>query len=243
MTNQLTILGINIDKVDQTQALDKIQQFIDSQQPHYIVTANAEIIYQASKDDQMRHLINGADLITADGSGVLWASKHIGQPLTQRVTGIDLVHAICQRSQTKGWRIYIIGAAPGIAQQAADKLRQQYPQCQIIGTQHGYYQPQEEETILQQIRQSAPDIILVAMGAPRQEKWITQHQQQLQIPVAMGIGGSLDVISGNLKRAPQWMQKLSLEWLYRVIKQPTRIKRITALPKFVLAVRKEAKRS
>lgn len=239
MSDQLTILGIPIDRVDQAQALRIMQDYIDSGKPHYIVTANAEIIYQASQDAIMRQVVCGADLVTADGSGVVWASKYIGQPLSERVTGIDLVHAICQTSQTAGWRIYILGAAPGIAQQAADKLCQQYPACQIVGVQHGYFKAEEEPRIVEQIRQAKPDVLLVAMGAPRQELWITKHQDALQIPVAMGIGGSLDVISGNLKRAPQWMQKLSLEWLYRLLIQPSRFKRVLALPKFVLAVRKE----
>lgn len=243
MSDQLTILGVPIDRVTQTQALHVIQDFIDSRKPHYIVTANAEIIYQASQDEAMHKLITGADLITADGSGVVWASKYIGQPLAQRVTGIDLVHAICQTSQSAGWRIYILGAAPGIAQQAADKLREQYPACHIVGVQHGYFAAVDEPQLIEQIRQAQPDILLVAMGAPRQEIWITKHQAELQIPVAMGIGGSLDVISGNLKRAPQWMQKLSLEWLYRLIIQPTRFKRMLALPKFVLAVRKEQRQA
>ena len=122
MSEQLTILGISIDRVDQAQALRVIQDFIDSGQPHYIVTANAEIIYQASHDETMRQLVNGADLVTADGSGVVWASKYIGQPLTQRVTGIDLVYAICQKAQITGWRIYIIGAAPGIAQLPRERV-------------------------------------------------------------------------------------------------------------------------
>lgn len=239
MSDQLTILGIPIDRVDQAQALRIMQDYIDSGKPHYIVTANAEIIYQASQDATMRQVVCGADLVTADGSGVVWASKYIGQPLSERVTGIDLVHAICQTSETAGWRIYILGAVPGIAQQAADKLRQQYPACQIVGVQHGYFKAEEEPRIVEQIRQAKPDVLLVAMGAPRQELWITKHQDVLQVPVAMGIGGSLDVISGNLKRAPQWMQKLSLEWLYRLLIQPSRFKRVLALPKFVLAVRKE----
>lgn len=239
MSDQLTILGIPIDRVDQAQALRIMQDYIDSGTPHYIVTANAEIIYQASQDATMRQVVCGADLVTADGSGVVWASRYVGQPLGERVTGIDLVHAICQTSQASGWRIYILGAAPGIAQQAADKLKAQYPGCQIVGVQHGYFKAEEEPQIVEQIRQAQPDVLLVAMGAPRQELWITKHQDALQVPVAMGIGGSLDVISGNLKRAPQWMQKLSLEWLYRLIIQPSRFKRVLALPKFVLAVRKE----
>ena len=239
MPTKPNILGLTIDPLTQTQVIQTITQYIDSRQPHHIVTANAEIIYQASRDPQMKTLIQTADLITPDGAGVLWAAKYLGTPLPQRVTGIDLIHAICQTAQTTHWRIYLLGAAPGIAQKAAQNLTTLYPGCQIIGAQHGYYTPQQEPQILAQIQQAHPDIILVALGAPRQEQWIHTHQPTLQIPLAIGIGGSLDVISGNLKRAPKWMQKLSLEWLYRILIQPTRLKRATALPKFVLAVRRQ----
>ena len=241
MEQRLEILGVGIDKVTSQQALDNIADFIASGQPHQIVTANAEIIYQASKNEKMRNIINNAQMVTADGSGVVWASRQLGEPLEQRVTGIDLVNSICERSAQDKWKIYILGSAPGVAATAAMNIRDKFPGCNIVGTHHGYFNAKEEKQILAELEQLKPDVLFVALGAPKQEYWIADHIQQLNIPVAMGIGGSMDVLSGNVKRAPKWMQKMSLEWLYRLLIQPTRFKRVLALPKFMLAVKKQAK--
>lgn len=242
MGERLEILGVGIDKLTGQEALQQIGAFIASGQPHQIVTANAEIIYQASKNEKMRSVINKAQMVTADGSGVVWASRQLGQPLPQRVTGIDLVNGICEQSAKEKWKIYILGSAPGVAATAAVNIRDKFPGCNIIGTHHGYFNAKEEKQILAELEQLQPDVLFVALGAPKQEYWIAEHMEQLQIPVAMGIGGSMDVLSGNVKRAPKWMQKMSLEWLYRLIIQPTRFKRMLALPKFMLAVKKQAKK-
>ncbi len=241
MGERLEILGVGIDRIDSQQALQQIGEFIENGEPHQIVTANAEIIYQASKNEKMRNVINAAQMVTADGSGVVWASRQLGQPLAQRVTGIDLVNSICQQSAKEKWKIYILGSAPGVAATAAVNIRNKFPGCNIIGTHHGYFNAKEEKQILAELEQLKPDVLFVALGAPKQEYWIADHIQKLGIPVAMGIGGSMDVLSGNVKRAPKWMQKMSLEWLYRLLIQPTRFKRVLALPKFMLAVKKQAK--
>ena len=241
MGERLEILGVGIDKVNSQQALEKIGAFIASGQPHQIVTANAEIIYQASKNEKMRHVINNAQMVTADGSGVVWASRQLGEPLEQRVTGIDLVNSICEQSAKDKWKIYILGSAPGVAAAAAVNIRNKFPGCNIVGTHHGYFNAKEEKQILAELEQLKPDVLFVALGAPKQEYWIACHLAELGIPVGMGIGGSMDVLSGNVKRAPKWMQKMSLEWLYRLLIQPTRFKRVLALPKFMLAVKKQAK--
>lgn len=241
MGERLEILGVGIDCIDSQQALQQIGEFIENGEPHQIVTANAEIIYQASKNEKMRNVINAAQMVTADGSGVVWASRQLGQPLAQRVTGIDLVNSICQQSAKEKWKIYILGSAPGVAATAAVNIRNKFPGCNIIGTHHGYFNAKEEKQILAELEQLKPDVLFVALGAPKQEYWIADHVQKLGIPVAMGIGGSMDVLSGNVKRAPKWMQKMSLEWLYRLLIQPTRFKRVLALPKFMLAVKKQAK--
>lgn len=238
---RLEILGIGIDKVNSQQALERIGEFIASGESHQIVTANAEIIYQASKNEKMRNVINNAQMVTADGSGVVWASRQLGEPLGQRVTGIDLVNSICEQSAKDKWKIYILGSAPGVAATAAINIRDKFPGCNIVGTHHGYFNAKEEKQILAELEQLKPDVLFVALGAPKQEYWIADHLSALGIPVGMGIGGSMDVLSGNVKRAPKWMQKMSLEWLYRLLIQPTRFKRVLALPKFMLAVKKQAK--
>ena len=241
MENRLDVLGVGIDKVTSQQALERIGEFIASGQPHQIVTANAEIIYQASKNEKMRNIINNAQMVTADGSGVVWASRQLGEPLEQRVTGIDLVNSICEQSAKDKWKIYILGSAPGVAATAAVNIRDKFPGCNIVGTHHGYFNAKEEKQILAELEQLKPDVLFVALGAPKQEYWIADHLADLGITVGMGIGGSMDVLSGNVKRAPKWMQKMSLEWLYRLLIQPTRFKRVLALPKFMLAVKKQAK--
>ena len=241
MAERLNILGVGIDCIDSEEALTQIENFIADGNPHQVVTANAEIIYQANRNEKMRNVINQAQMVTADGSGVVWASKQLGRPLRQRVTGIDLVNSICEQSARKGWKLYKLGSAPGVAATAAVNIRQKFPGCNIVGTHHGYFNAKEEKQIVAELLQLQPDVLFVALGAPKQEYWIAEHMAQLQIPVSMGIGGSMDVLSGNVKRAPRWMQKMSLEWLYRLLIQPTRFKRVLALPKFMLAVKKQAK--
>ena len=205
MGERLEILGVGIDKVNSQQALEKIGAFIASGQPHQIVTANAEIIYQASKNEKMRNVINNAQMVTADGSGVVWASRQLGEPLEQRVTGIDLVNSICEQSAKDKWKIYILGSAPGVAATAAVNIRNKFPGCNIVGTHHGYFNAKEEKQILAELEKLKPDVLFVALGAPKQEYWIADHLAELGIPVGMGIGGSMDVLSGNVKRAPKWM--------------------------------------
>lgn len=242
MCEQVTILGTNVHSVSQQEALEIIAEFIASGKPHHIITANAEIVYQAYHDQTRRQIINNADLVTADGAGVVWAANYLGQPLPERVTGIDLFHAICRIAGEKQWKIYILGAKQEIIEQAVQNLQTQYPHCSIVGYHNGYFDQQEEEAILNDIKKKQPDVLLVAMGVPKQDDWIITHQKILQVPVAMGVGGCLDVISGKLKRAPQWMQKMSLEWLYRLLLQPSRIGRMMALPKFMLAVHQMRKK-
>lgn len=243
MNKRLNILGVGVDCIRADEALKRIAAFVSEGRErgtsHQIVTANAEIIYRASQDTEMRTIINQAQMVTADGSGVVWASKQLGEPLPERVTGIDLVNSICAASAEYGWKLYILGSAPGVADTAAQNICAKYPGCNIIGTHHGYFDAAQEENILTELRELKPDILFVALGAPKQEYWIAEHIAQLGIPVGMGIGGSMDVLSGNVKRAPQWMQKLSLEWLYRFLIQPTRFKRLLALPKFMLAVKRQ----
>lgn len=239
MSTKVQILNTKIDRLTQKEVVEKIADLLGKKESAYIVTANAEIVYMANHDAKMQEVVNNADIVTADGSGVIWASNELAQPLPERVTGIDLIYAICDQASSLNWRIYLLGAAPQVAEIAAEKLSQQY-HCQIVGTHDGFLKdPAVNEAVLNDIREKTPDIVLVGMGAPRQEYWITEHMHELPAAVYMGVGGSFDVISGNLKRAPKWMQKMSLEWFYRVIKQPSRFKRVLALPKFMLAVKKQ----
>ena len=241
MREQIEILGVSVDCVNQKEAMQLIAQFIATGEPHQVVTANPEIIFNARKNEKLRNMIQNADLVTADGAGVVWASRQLGHPLEERVTGIDLVNCICEQAAKDGWSIYILGSAPGVAATAAVNIRSKFPGCNIVGTHHGYFKANEEKQIIAELEQLKPDVLFVALGAPKQEYWIADHVPQLGIPVAMGIGGSMDVLSGNVKRAPKWMQKMNVEWLYRLLIQPTRFKRMLVLPKFMAAVKKQKK--
>lgn len=242
MGQKVRILKTDIDNLTQSEVVEKIGVLIAQKKLAYIVTANAEITYMAQNDAKMQQIINQADIVTADGSGVVWAAKELGEPLKERVTGIDLIYAICEKAAQEGWQLYLLGAADGIAAEAAEKLVARY-NCRIIGAHNGFLKdPEVNDAVMEELRAKAPQVVLVGMGAPRQEYWITEHMHKLPPAVYMGVGGSFDVISGNLKRAPLWMQKMSLEWLYRVIKQPSRFKRVLALPKFMLAVKKQKRK-
>jgi len=232
----IRILGVRVDKVDMMDALCHVDSFIQGDGFHHIITLNAEIIYQAQFNQSLKELINSADLVTPDGSGIVWAAGYLGEPVPERVTGIDLMMELCKQAHHNGWKIFLLGGAPGVADEAADNLRAQYSNINIVGTHHGYFNETEEGRVFEQVRQAEPDLIFVALGAPRQEFWIREHKEKLPVKIAVGVGGSFDVVSGRVKRAPVWMQRLKLEWLARLIKEPWRFKRMLSLPKFVLMV-------
>lgn len=235
-SDKVEILNIFLDKVDYDDALDRVRDFLKAKETKIIVTPNAEIIMDAQKDSNYREIINSADMVLPDGIGVVLAAKILGNPLKTRTTGFDMMIKILQDANKNHNSIYLLGGKPGVADKAADKIKTKYPSVDIVGTSHGYFSELEEENIVKKINRASPDFLFVAMGAPKQEFFMAKHKKRLGCKVAMGVGGSLDVISGNVKRAPVFMQKAGLEWLYRLIKQPSRIKRIGALPKFLIKV-------
>lgn len=238
--HQANIMGCQIDLVSLSQALEEIKTLIKHKKPPaQIITINAEILYEAARDSKLRTVINDAQMVTPDGIGVVWAARQLGYKPQGRVTGIELVEAVCQEGANAGWKLFFFGAAPGVAEQAAVTLGQKFPGLKVVGAINGYFAPEDTANIIVSIKESAPDLLLVGLGAPRQEYWINDYKEQLQIPVCIGIGGSFDVIAGLKKRAPAFMIKLNLEWLYRLISEPSRIKRQLALPKFVLLILKE----
>ncbi len=230
------VLGCRLDPLTMAATLDRVEGWIDQAEPGnsaHIITLNAEIAYQAHYDSALRHLINRASLVTPDGIGIVWGARQLGVDVPERVTGIDLMEQICQRAASRGWKVFFLGAAPGIAEQAAHQLQERYPGLTVGGVRHGYFSASEEPEIIADIGRTDPQVLFVGLGAPRQEWWIDQYKNQLQVPVCIGIGGSLDVISGHKKRAPEWMIKLNLEWLYRLTAEPSRYKRQLVLPRFV----------
>lgn len=235
----VTLLGLPVHRLTMPDALDVLDGFIRSRAPHHVVTADASMLVMAQDDPELHGIIAHADLVTPDSTGVLWAAKRAGKPISERVSGVVLVEKLCALSASRDYRLFFLGAAPGVADQAAARMAQKYPGCQVAGTQDGYFSPEEEAHIVQKIRDSHADIVCVAMGIPKQEKWIARHRNSLGASVLIGVGGTLDVLSGTVKRAPVVFQKLHLEWLWRVISNPKKISKVMLLPQFVKRVLRE----
>ncbi|NPV45753.1 MAG: WecB/TagA/CpsF family glycosyltransferase [Armatimonadetes bacterium] len=229
----VNVLGVRVDRVTMDQAMARVEQFIREDRPHMIVTSDAIGVMKAQHDGELRAIINEADLVTADGAGVILAARLLGLPLDARVSGCDMVSEICRVAARMGRSVYLLGAAPGVAEKAAEKLKQQVPNLIVAGCHDGYFTAEEEPLIVADIAARRPAALFVALGIPRQERWIKAHLQELGVPVCIGVGGSFDVISGLKRRAPLWMQRCGLEWLYRVAKEPSRLPRLAALPSLV----------
>ena len=238
---KVNLLGATIDALDMQQTVERAVGFIKSGKTHFIITLNPEFLYQAQFQNCLLDLIDRADLVTPDGVGIVWACQVVGYPVPERVTGIDLLLCLTERAAREGWRVFLLGSAPGVAAETAEKLVKKYPGLQIAGTYHGYFKPEEEKDLLDRIKESKPDLMFVGLGAPRQEFWIDANSKDLKVPVAMGVGGSFDVIAGRVPRAPLWLQRLRLEWLGRLIREPRRWRRMLVLPKFSLLVVKRHK--
>ncbi len=233
---QVRILGTRVDNITGEETLDRIESFILEGAPRQIVTVNPEFMVMAQRDHGFRDILNAADLALPDGVGLLWASRLLGKPLRERVAGSDLVYRIAQRAAARGYSLYLLGAGPGIGQEASERLRARYPGLPIAGVYAGSPAADEEEGIINRIRTASPQVLLVAYGAPAQDRWIHRNLGRLGVPVSMGIGGALDFVSGKVERAPQWIQNLGLEWLFRLVQEPWRWRRMLRLPRFALMV-------
>lgn len=234
---QIKLLGAKIDNLNMKETVNKVASLIGKgNRSNIVVTLNPEYLYRAQSEPQLMELVNEADLVTPDGAGIVWACKIAGTPVTERVTGIDLMLNLMPVAEKEGWGIYLMGSAPGVAEEAAQNLRGQYPALKIVGTQNGYFSESEQAEIVAKIKAAKPHLLFVALGMPRQELWIQKYKNEMSVPVSMGIGGSLDVIAGRVERVAPWLQRLNLEWLGRLIKEPQRWKRQMVLPKFAWLV-------
>lgn len=236
MDNKVNILGVKVDKVTIDEAVSKIFNMLDEEGAHTVFTPNSEIILMAYKDSQFCDVLNFADLLTADGIGVVYASKILGDAISQRAAGYDIACEVVEKIAKTGHKLFLFGGKPQIAEMAKERLEKKYPFIQIVGTRNGYFRDEDEEDIINEINQSGADIVFVCLGAPKQEMWIYKNKDKLKTKVLMGVGGSLDVFAGVVERAPDVWCKLGLEWFYRLVKEPWRFRRMLALPKFGLTV-------
>ncbi len=235
----VNILGISIHKVDFPAALTQIESWIGHAPAHpvrQICTVNPEFIIDAQYDPAFAAVLQQADLRVPDGIGVLLAARLFGSPLRERVTGSDGIYRICERAAVAGWSVYFLGAAPGIAKRVATILQQRYVGLIVSGTHGGNPTAVEWPLIQQQLSIAQPDILFVAFGHPRQDFWIDQHRHELPVKVAIGVGGAFDFVAGVTQRAPRWIQRLGLEWLHRLIREPWRWRRMVKLPLFAVLV-------
>ena len=233
------LLGVRIHRVDMSATISAMRSYARSGEPHLIVTADSSSIVLAQTDEDFRNIVNSADLVTPDSSGILHGAKSMGTPLLERVSGVDIALEVCLICAAEGFSVFFLGAAPGVAELAAENLKQSCPGLEVAGTHHGYFAPSEDAEVVARIRKSGARALLVAMGIPRQERWIRDHLGELGVSVAMGVGGSFDVFSGKVKRAPAWMQRHGLEWAYRLVMNPRKIWKVAALPRFMTLVWKE----
>jgi N-acetylglucosaminyldiphosphoundecaprenol N-acetyl-beta-D-mannosaminyltransferase len=229
------ILGVRVDKVTKAQALEKFRQLLDGSRCELIVTPNAEIVEKASKTPQLRRIINEeAALVTPDGVGLIYASKLKGDPIEEKVAGIDFARSAIEICAQLGRSVYLLGSKPGVAEAAAANLEKEIPGLKIAGFRDGYFKEEEEASIVRQINESGADFLCVALGSPKQEYFVIRHRDMLKVKAAAGLGGSLDIWSGQLNRAPAFYIDHGLEWLYRMIQEPKRLKRLPALPVFLI---------
>lgn len=236
MAERVNILGVDVDAVTMAEAVDVVRRAMDARAGVMVATANAEMLMRATHDEELRRILNASALVVPDGAGTVWAARHLGHAMPERVAGYDLAQELLRCAPAEGRRIYFFGSAPGVAEKAKAKAEQLYPGIEIVGVRNGFFSPADNAAIIAEIRAARPDLLLVALGVPKQEKWIAAHLAELDVPVAIGVGGTLDVMAGVMKRAPHWMQKAKLEWLFRGLMQPKRAGRLLALPKFVLKV-------
>jgi len=223
MRNIVDFLGVNVDVIDTEALYRQLLDFVKNGQPRQVMYVNADCMLLSIKDEEYRQILNSADLVYADGVGVAWGARLVCKDFPNRSTAADFMPSFCQRFAQEGVSIYMLGARPGVAEAAASKLKEIAPTLKIAGTHHGYFGENEMAEVIENIVQSNPDILLIALGAPHQEKWIKKNFSSLNIPVVWGVGGLLDFLSGRINRGPQWLLDNGLEWLCRLFVEPGRL--------------------
>ena len=233
----IPILNVPVHSVTMAETLALVERYMAEPRLHQIATVNPEFVMAAQTDADFRRVLRAADLCLPDGVGLLYAARRTGRRLPERVPGSELVYRLAERAAAHGWPLFLLGAAPGVAEEASGMLHALYPGLRVVGTYAGSPDPAENEAIVRRVNESGAALLFVAYGAPKQDKWIARNRDALTtVRVAIGVGGSLDFITGRAVRAPRWMQRLGLEWLHRLIREPWRWRRMMALPRFALRV-------
>lgn len=230
------ILGIEVSTLTFNESVEKAASFLESDGYHMIFTPNPEFIMHAQNDRDFYRILNRGDLVVADGIGILIASKLNKVKIKQRTPGINLIQALFEKMKKKGQSVYLFGASPGVAESAAKAIEKKYPGIKVVGFADGFFDKKKERIILKELQKLKPDLLLVGIGFPAQEKWIYENRKRLPVKIAIGCGGSIDILAGKVRRAPYAFQRLGLEWLYRLITQPSRFFRMLKLPLFLLRV-------
>ncbi len=227
---------MRVDDITYEDLMLQVDAYVSSRRPHQIVTVNAEMLVAAHEDPALGQILNAADLNVADSVGVMLAARALGLRLRERVTGSDGIYRLATHCAQRGYRPFLLGADPGVAEVVAERLVAANPDLEVAGAYAGSPDPKDEDGILDRVRATAPDLLFVAYGVPVEEKWIARNQERLGVPVMIGVGGSFDFVAGLTKRAPVWMRRMGLEWLHRLIREPWRWRRQLALPRFVVLV-------
>ncbi|MFF2912255.1 WecB/TagA/CpsF family glycosyltransferase [Paenibacillus sp. NPDC057934] len=233
------IFGIQVSKVDMAATVSYLTEAVQARKPHQVITANPIMVMAALDDPAYMKIMQSAELVVPDGTGVVWAANYCRQPVAERVAGFDLLHELLHAGEKYNWKVYLLGSTAEVIQETASRLQSRYPGIVIVGYRDGFFGLAEDDGVIADILEATPDMLFVARGADSQEPWIAKYKSRLAVPIMMGVGGSFDVISGKSRRAPVAFQKMRIEWLYRLLKEPTRYKRMLALPKFAIKVMRE----
>ena len=224
MSARITMMGCQVDNLSMEETLGKVEGFIASGRPHQHVVVNVDKLVKASRDEQLRQIINDCALVNVDGMPVVWASRLLGKPLKERVAGADLFEALMRRAADKGWRVFLLGAREDVVSAVKDTYERKYPALVVAGYRNGYWKGEQEEAeVVAQIKASRADLLFVAISSPKKEQFLGRYQADMKIPFAMGVGGTFDVAIGKVRRAPVWMQNCGLEWFYRFLQEPRRM--------------------
>lgn len=223
MNQRIEMMGCQVDNLSMDETLQVIEGFIKSGKPHQHVVVNVDKLVKASRDPELRHIINECALINADGMPVVWASRLLGKGLKERVAGVDLFEALMRRAAERGWRVFLLGAKEEVVSGVKSLYEVKYPGLVVAGYRNGYWTAAEEPAVVEQIKAARADLLFVAISSPKKEQFLGRYQAEMKIPFAMGVGGTFDVAVGKVKRAPVWMQNVGLEWFYRFLQEPRRM--------------------